>query len=492
MNNLPIPESRVELLLHKIIKNETNNLPEPQSRVELLLHHIAINGIDKEGSGSVNNTEYYGVVFSGSSTLGTRIGNAVGLTANAGVGGQEVYNAFDEIYPWSHIRRCNLSVDGEVLAYEGEPGYAADGSNGEVMVEIPKFYQYRYQSEDGELRDYRISAAKLKGYWLNPRFIKSDGTELDRIYIGAYKASGDGSKLYSKSGVYPQVSVNRQVARNRAKAIGEGWGIGDYLERNIIEFLFYIEFATLDSQSIMQGQVNFSQKNSVLAESGVNRVVFTNADISQYVVGQTVWIANSNRKVLAIETVDSNNKAIIVDGTPFDTTVGMGVDCRGWMCGSSDIVKATSGSIVSNTDGKHPFKYRGIENPWGDIWEWVDGVCIKDHQAYVATNPMNYADDEFVEPYQRVGFMNAETNGYVKKMGYDYLKPYVALPAITSGAGTTTYYSDYYYQNTGNRAPIVGGGWSHGGSAGVSYWYCHYAWSVSNAHFGARLSYKPL
>lgn len=443
-------------------------------------------------NGISNSKEWHGVVFNGSNPVGTRTGSAVGLVANAGVDNQEVYNSFDEIYPWSHIRRCNLNEAGKVVAYEGEPGYASDGSNGDVMIEIPKFYQYRDQSANGDIREYRISRQKLTNYWLNPRFVKADGTELDRIYIGAYKASGDNSKLYSKADVYPQVSTNRQVFRNRAKAKGAGWGIGDYLERNLIEFLFYIEFATLNSQAIMQGQVNFSQKNSVLAETGVNRVVFTNADSDQYVVGQTVWINNSNRKVLRIETVDSANKTIVVDGDSFNTTVGMGVDCRGWLCGSADNVKASSGSLVSNSDGKHPFNYRGIESPWGDIWEWVDGICIKDFKAYVATNPVDYADDKFDGPYIASAYTNANANGYTKKMGFDVEKPYLALPTITSGAGSTTYYCDNYWQNTGNRAPIVGGRWYAGGYSGVASWNCYFAWSYTGADVGARLSYKPL
>ena len=489
-DKLPKAQSRSEVLLHAIIDGNKTNLPEPKSRIEVLLREIAEIGL--KGEDGVGNEGFFGVRFEGSNPIGIRLGLASGLSASVGVDDKIVMNDFDSKFPWSHIRRCNLSDDGQVLAYEGEPGYTADGSNGQVMVEIPKFYQYRYQSDDGEIRECRLSQNKLKNYWLNPRFIKQDGTELDKIYIGAYKASGDSTKLYSKSNAYPQVSINRQVARNRARAIGDGWGIGDYLDRNIIEFLFVIEFATLNSQSMMQGQVNFAQKNATMAETNVNRVVFSNADITQYVVGQTVWIANSNRKILSIEMVDSNNKAIVVDGAPFDTTVGMGVDCRAWMCGSCDNVKSSSGSIVSNTDGKHPFTYRGLENLWGDIWEWIDGVCIQDFAAYIATNPNDYADDKFVEPYKKLAFTNAEANGYTKRMGFDAENPYVSLPTVSSGGGTTTYFCDNYWQNTGNRAPLVGGRWDYGPTCGLFAWSCYSAWSSALATLGARLSYKPL
>lgn len=489
-DKLPKAQSRSEVLLHAITNGDKINLPEPQSRIEVLLREIAEIGL--KGEDGLGNEEFFGVRFEGSNPVGTRLGLASGLSASVGVDDKVVLNDFDSKFPWSHIRRCNLSDDGRVLAYEGEPDYTTNGSNGQVMVEIPKFYQYRYQSDDGEIREYRLSQKKLKNYWLSPRFIKEDGTELDKIYIGAYKASGDSTKLYSKSGVYPQVSINRQVARNRARAIGDGWGIGDYLDRNIIEFLFVIEFATLNSQSMMQGQVNFAQKNATMAETNVNRVVFSNADITQYVVGQTVWIANGNREVLSIEMVDSNNKAIVVDGAPFNTTVGMGVDCRAWMCGSCDNVKSSSGSFVSNKDGKHPFVYRGLENLWGDIWELIDGVNIKDHVTYIATNPTQYADDKFDAPYARVSYSNATGTGYIKAVGFDETTPYVNLPTTSSGGGTATYYCDHYWQSAGNRAPLVGGRWDGGTYCGLFAWYCYYAWSVADADFGARLSYKPL
>ena len=47
---------------------------------------------------------------------------------------------FDNQVPWKNIRRCNLSDAGVVNAYYGDVGYIENGSNGQVMVEITKFY----------------------------------------------------------------------------------------------------------------------------------------------------------------------------------------------------------------------------------------------------------------------------------------------------------------------------------------------------------------
>lgn len=44
MEQLPAAQSRIEELLHAIIRKQTTGLPTPQSRVETLVHHIAVNG----------------------------------------------------------------------------------------------------------------------------------------------------------------------------------------------------------------------------------------------------------------------------------------------------------------------------------------------------------------------------------------------------------------------------------------------------------------
>jgi predicted heme/steroid binding protein len=61
----------------------------------------------------------------------TRLAGAVGKTPGAD---------FDSILAFGGRRRCNLADDGTVNAYFGDAGYIEDGSNGQVMVEQPKFY----------------------------------------------------------------------------------------------------------------------------------------------------------------------------------------------------------------------------------------------------------------------------------------------------------------------------------------------------------------
>ena len=85
--------------------------------------------------------------------------------------------------------------------------------------------------------------------------------------------------------------------------------------------------------------------------------------------------------------------------------------------------------------------YRGIESPFGDIWQFVDGVNITDHQAWVCANAENYASNVFADPYKQLGYINSNTNGYVSEMGYDPDYPFAEFPTAVAGK-SDTYYSD--------------------------------------------------
>lgn len=164
-----------------------------------------------------NRAKEYGVRFVGSSKDGARLGDAVGLTASAGTDLVDAYNDFDYILPWK-CKRVNGSLDENgdfvVSAIEGEPGFAVDGSNGNVYVERPKFY-YKYVFGVGYYEVW-ICTEQLDGYSLPKRFMKSDGTVLDVIYKACYKMGMDeNNKPTSVSG--KNTMLNYSLAQGLSK-----------------------------------------------------------------------------------------------------------------------------------------------------------------------------------------------------------------------------------------------------------------------------------
>ncbi len=92
------------------------------------------------------------------------------------------------------MRGCVLNADGSVNYYLNPTNWSqkADGTssvltgaNGNVMVEIPKFYYRIVQA--GTETTWKISAVQQSGYVTHPAFIK-DNVEVDFRYMGAYDA----------------------------------------------------------------------------------------------------------------------------------------------------------------------------------------------------------------------------------------------------------------------------------------------------------------
>ena len=152
--------------------------------------------------------------------------------------------------------------------------------------------------------------------------------------------------------------------------------------------------------------------------------------------------------------------------------------------GSLDSLGMKSGCLANA--GATAVIYRGIENIFGNIWQCVDGLNIKDNVAYICYKPSSYQVDKFDGDYSAVGYTNATSNGNLKTLGMDNNNPLIALPTSVGGT-STTYMCDYYWQNTGNRIARVGGSWGAGAGGGLFYWVLDSGSGAASAIFGSRL-----
>lgn len=155
--------------------------------------------------------------------------------------------------------------------------------------------------------------------------------------------------------------------------------------------------------------------------------------------------------------------------------------------GTTDIVSGLTGSPVSNTDGLHACKYRGIENPWGNIWKWCDGISFSGSSVYVCTEPTAYSAGNTTEHYVLYG-TRASSDGFVKTVAP--LAEGSLIQYVTAVEGSnTTYYCDKSWR--GGAVLCCGGGWYDGADAGLWYWDGSNSASTSDDSVGGRLCYKP-
>ena len=143
---------------------------------------------------------------------------------------------------------------------------------------------------------------------------------------------------------------------------------------------------------------------------------------------------------------------------------------------------------ASGTDGKTAVQYRHIENPWGNVFEWIDGINFSDGTVYVCTTPANYADDTTTN-YTNIG-SKIQSNGYISAIGASTAMPWAFYPTAVGGS-ETTYIPDYAYYYSGWRVLYVGGYWYNGGDAGLFYFNANNASSYAYSNVGARLLFHP-
>lgn len=155
--------------------------------------------------------------------------------------------------------------------------------------------------------------------------------------------------------------------------------------------------------------------------------------------------------------------------------------------GATDTVATPTGSPVSNSDGKHACKYRGIENPWGNIYKWCDGISFSGDKVYVCTEPTAYSAGKTTFPYEYYG-TRASSDGFVKT--FAPLAEGSLIQYVTAvGADESSYYCDKAWQ--GGTVLFCGGLWDGGARAGLWLWLGYGTASNSYPNAGGRLCYKP-
>lgn len=407
-----------------------------------------------------------------------------GATANAGVGAFMATNDYDYAPIYSEITEV-------------------EDSYGNVFVRIPKFYIKKTPTATGMIR--QISKFPITGGYLPWCFWDfTNSIELDYIDIGKYNASlsADTTKLESKSGKYPLVNKNIVEFRGLATANGAGYQQLDIHVIDVIQTLFYIEFGTVNSDAIARGWTagNYSASDTAtVAENGVARIIVANATAAKFAVGEPISIGTSlggnqicsDREITGITEYDVDNKAIAFDGAVVNIAVGNILYNSGWKSGFSSIIMARSGSHTNLTNGKFPFVYRGIENPFGNVYQFVDGINIKDNRSWICKNAAQYASNVFASPYEQLSYANANSDNYVVKTGYDANYPFIEIPSEVGASGSSAY-KDYYYQSAGERIAPFGGPWYLGAYAGLSRWHLNVSSADALLTVGGRLLRKPL
>ena len=430
-------------------------------------------------AGIVTSQTIFGVNFSGSTSAGTRVGAAKDFVFVPGTDTSMGQNSFDAVYPWAGMRRCccTLNADGtvKVNAYKGQPGYIEDGTNGEVLVEIPLFYVSGMLDVAPS-----ISMSMLPGYRAPRKFLNADGSLKQKCYVRAFPGSiGADGKLHSIAGAVPTGNRNITQFLAAARKWGDTYSIGTSADFEVLAYLMIVVYGTRHAQSKINGCTSLYSTNLAVAaatDNAASVVVAKGASIEPGMVisigsgGENEAIAK-RRIVTSVETIDGDatNVKVNFDGDPVTTTTDHKVWRMMQSTGTANSVIATCGSPVSNTDGRHSFVFYGVENPlYGNQWhiecDWklVDGV------PYWCDDPTKYSWTSN-DGYIALDTMAMPDEGWATALQQDDRAPNVQITKSVGG-NSSTYLADYFYINkAGTRIVLRGGRSRSGGNAGPFY-----------------------
>ena len=148
--------------------------------------------------------------------------------------------------------------------------------------------------------------------------------------------------------------------------------------------------------------------------------------------------------------------------------------------------------------GGNPFVWRGIENPYGCIEKYIDGLTIYNGKWYTSNNREVFATDS-VAGYTQLNYTPpggtiGSGDGYVKELGSFDNAPYCQLPTEFT-ENEYEYFCDEFYYSTSKSGYYSAsfGGYCYGNSyAGAWCVYAYFSSANRACYVGSRLSYSPV
>lgn len=426
----------------------------------------------------VDKSLQYGVKYSTKSGLAVcqRLGASRGMSFNYTIADQwanVLENDFDNAYPWCEMKLCNVKIDdnGEKkITMQGDKAYKEDGTNGNVMVQIPKFYSKRVVKDGYE--EIWISGKKHSEYELDPVFYGDYGEELDYVYIGAYLGAEKDKKIISAKDTYPTLMLSYSDTLEMAENNGDGFSEMNYNMCSALQRLFVVETGTIDSSSLFGGDT-FMYKyypNKDKSQSGLATVdaeksntitVSNNYYTEKIIAGSSIAIFESwekyknnnglQREVTSV-TETGDFLEITFDGKPVnikkDKTAISNVPAK---TGKTSALKYCTGTLEGE-DGKVSFKYRNIENLYGSAFVMLDDDAYMQDGTFYFEDTYGYTnslDAKVAEhPKDLSDYNEANLDCCVKEMTYDKDNPLIMLPSkIGNGASAHNYYGDFWMYN---------------------------------------------
>lgn len=359
-----------------------------------------------------------------------------------------------------------------------------DGTDGTVRVHTPKFYgKSGTNVQDSNKKWVRISTIKMDDTWI----------EIPEMLIDAYRSTVDTTTSATPKAVSvvnttaqfrgggnrtandtyldtdafrsdlgkPRTNISRANMRTYATNAGSEMLCYEYYKW-IFYWAWVIEYATFNSQAAYNAELTAEGYHQGGLGDGVTTWNGTNwNNYNSYYPLTPCGYCNEFGNFTGV-------KDLVIPETVVSETV-----------------------TVATKTFKVP-RWRGFDNPFGDIWTNLDGVILERTAAnqpssvYTTTDTSAFGDDNTAKGKMTVAGTEVASDGRIK--AFDLGEKGEIIPSAVGGSNTT-YMCDYHYCNassTALRTLLVGGYASNGGSAGLGFFYSINGVGDANTSVGFR------
>lgn len=350
---------------------------------------------------------------------------------------------------------------------DGTPS-VLDGTDGTVRVHIPKFYGK--SGVEGNKRWVRISTVKCDDTWVEiPEMlldayrstVNQTGNKAVSVVNTTAQFRGGGNRTandtYLDTDTFrsdlgkPRTNISRANMRTYAANAGSEMLCYEYYKW-IFYWAWVIEYATFNSQATY---------NAELTADGYHQ--------GGLGPGITDWNNNANGW-------SGYNGTYPITPCGYCNDIGNFTGIKELVIPETVVDESTT---VPTKTFKVP-RWRGFDNPFGDIWTNLDGIILERTAAnqpssvYTTSNPSAFGDDNTAKGKMTVAGKEIASDGYTKD--FDLGSKGEIIPSVVGGSATT-YMCDYHWCNTAStslRTLIVGGHAHTGSVAGLGGFNSHH------------------
>ena len=393
----------------------------------------ALNANDEQ---VLNNLAFYIDVNKASSLGSTRVDVGGNMNMRTLWENAAVSILMDENGNYCELNRndCRYTAEGDYLL-TSDGTIVSEFSHGDFMKIVPVTY--------GRIQQVTVGATTVLRLWLSLVPLPG-GYTIPQLVVGKFKASIVSGKMRSLPGQVPANSQTILAFWDKAQLRSKNHGLANIDFRNYLLFYMMSKYGYRDSQNCK------GTDGTLIWGVGLDGTESTGSDkfsAQRYIkTGHTLSLGDYDGKAAVL---DSNNAAV------------------------------------------HGVNVAGFENPWGQYWEMIGGLCSVGTDVYhwrsnvIPTGTPTAASFEHIDHV----VLQRSTSDGVTQMNMIASEHGQGCYMIPKASVSGISYGDSYWYNASGQLWRFGGDSNYGADCGLAFTASYGAWTASSARISARLAY---